>query len=587
MRAGTIYSLFTALCLAGLIAGCKPKEQVASTTTVQKDNPKTKKGLSEKDRVQFQSTFYDACKEKIKGNMEVAENLFKDCLKIDSSSAPVQYELASLYRFTGLNDEALKYAKKASAKDPKNEWYQLLYIECLHNKRQYSDAAQAYEKLVKYVPGKPDYYIALADEYVYAKKPEKAAKVYEEYEKTFGKDESVSLKRVAVLREQNKLAEAEAVLKELIRDFPGEPRYFTYLAEIYQDKGEPEKAFSIYQESLKNDPNNPYIHLALADYYRQQKKDSLFFSEVKIAFTSPDMDIDNKVRILLSYYDMTETFPKYLGEAYELLDILTKTHPAEAKAWSVDGDFLYRDKRYKEAKAAYEQVLETDKGKFPVWRSLLFCDAELNDMAALKKHSEEAMDLFPNQPVTYYFNGLANQRLKNYKTAIQSYLDGQEFVFDDIPLQTQFLSNLGESYNADKQYEKSDKAFEDALLLAPNDVGIMNNYAYYLSLRKTKLDRAEKLSARSLEIDAGSISYMDTYAWILYQQGKYENAKTWLDKALSKGADNRPAILEHYGDVLYKLNDKTKALEYWKKAKEKGGNSELLNKKIADGKLYE
>jgi tetratricopeptide (TPR) repeat protein len=586
MKAGSIYSFFTALCFAALITGCKPKEQAASTPTAQKDNPKVKK-LSDENRVRFQSTFYNACKEKIKGNMEVAATLFKECLRIDSGSAPAQYELASLYRFGGMYDDALKYAKRAALGDPKNEWFQLLYIDCLHNKRQYSDAAQAYEKLIKNVPGKPDYYIDLADEYVYAKKPDKAAKVYEEYEKTFGRDESVALKRVAVLREMNKLAEAEIVMKELIKDFPGEPRYYTYLAEIYQERGEPEKAFSVYQESLKSDPNNPYLHLALADYYRQQKKDSLFFTEVKIAFSSPDLDVDNKVRILLSYYDMTEAFPKYLGEAYELLDILVKAHPRDPRAWSVDGDFLYRDKRYREAKAAFEKVLEYDKSKFPVWRSLLFCDAEVNDMEALKKHSEEAMDLFPNQPTTYYFNGLANQRLKNYKAAIQAFLDGQEFVYDDLLLQKQFLENLGEAYNADKQYEKSDKAFEDALQLDPNDAGIMNNYAYYLSLRREKLERAEKLSARSIEIDSKSISYLDTYAWVLYQQGKYEDAKTWLDKAIAKGADNRPAILEHYGDVLYKLNDKTKALEYWKKAKEKGGNTELLNKKIADGKLYE
>lgn len=519
--------------------------------------------------------------------MELAANLFKECLKLDPSSAPAQYELANLYRFGGLYDEALKYSKAAATTDPKNEWYQLLYIDCLHNKRLYAEACAAYEKLIKNSTPKPEHYLGLGEEYLFANKPDKAIKTFEEFEKVFGRDEEVALKRISLLRSQKKYNEAETALKELIKDFPTEPRYYTFLAEIYQETGQPEKAFKIYEESLKNDPDNPYIHLALADYYRQQKNDSLFLKEIKTAFGSKDLDVDNKVKIMISYYDMTETFPKYLPEAYDLLNIFTKTNPDEPKAWSLYGDFAFRDKKYAEARKAFEQVLEYDKSKFPVWNQLLISEANLNDAAALKTHSEEAIDLFPNQPTPYLFNGIANQKLKNYKAAIQAYLDGQEFVYDNIPLQLQFLANLGEAYNADKQYEKSDKAFEDALTIDPNDASLMNNYAYYLSLRKANLERAATLSSRSLELEPASVSYLDTYAWILYQQGKYEEAKTWLDKALAKGADNRAAILEHYGDILYKLNQKQEALSYWKKAKEKGGNSDLLNKKIAEGKLYE
>lgn len=563
---------------------CKSKQSSSQTEPKVADNGK---GLSEADRVKFQSAFYNGCKEKMKGNIELAENIFKECLKIDPTSAPAKYEVASLYKFTGLYDEALKYAKEAAITDPKNPWFQLLYVECLHNKRQFNEAAAAYEKLIKNSPPKPEYYQGLADEYMFANKPDKAAKTLEDYEKTFGRDEEIALKRINIYRQQRKYAEAETALKELIKDFPEEPQYYSFLAEIYQDSGQPEKALSTYQEILKTEPNNPYIHLALADYYRRQKQDSLFFIEVKTAFKSEDLDIENKVKIMVSYYEMTEVYPKYKPEAYELLDIMIKAHPKDERAWSVNGDFLYRDKKYKEARESFEKVLESDKSRFPVWNQVMICDMDLNDYVALKAHSLEAIDLFPNQPSSYYFNGLANSKLKDMKTAIQSFLDGQEFIYDNPPLQLQFLASLAEAYNADKQYEKSDKAFEDALLLDPNDASMMNNYAYYLSLRKEKLERAERLSGRTLEIQPNSISYIDTYAWILYQQGKYKEAKEWLDKAFAKGADSRAAILEHYGDVMYKLNDTAKALEYWKKAKEKGGNSELLNKKINEGKLYE
>ena len=556
---------------------CKPKQ----ATTAQKSNS------SNENSIRFQSTFYNACKEKILGNSELALTLFRECLKYDANSAVVKYEIASIYHFTGLNDEALNYSKEAANADIKNEWFQLLYINCLHNKRQYADAVAVYERLLKTNLIKPEYYEGLAQEALYAGKPDKAVKAYEELENKFGRDEEAALRKINILKQQRKYADAEKALLCLIKDFPGQPQYYTYLAEIYQDSGQPEKAYTTYQDILKTEPNNPYIHLALADYYRKQKNDSLFFIELKTAFGNQELDIDNKTKIMMSYYDMTEIYPSYKPKAYELLNILLTVHPTQAKAWSVNGDFLYRDKKYNEAQQSFEKAIEYDKNKYAIWSQLMICDVDINDFKSLEKHSAEALEFFPNMPNPYFFNGLANLRLKEYKKAIQSFTDGQEFIYENTALQLQFYINLAEAYNADKQYEKSDKAFEDALSINPNDALVMNNYAYYLSLRKEKLERAEKLITRALELQSGSISYMDTYAWVLYQQGKYTDAKIWLDKALEKGATGRPAILEHYGDVLYKLNDFTKALEYWKKAKEKGGNSELLNKKINEGKLYE
>ncbi len=573
------YTFSIAVILLCCFFSCKPK-QAASTSN-------TKNTGSNEDKVRFQSTFYNACKEKMLGNSELALNQFRECLKYDPTSAVVKYEMANIYRFTGFNDEALKFAKEAAIGDPKNEWFQLLYIDCLHNKRQYADALAAYEKLIKTSPNKPEYYEGMAQEAMFANKPDKAIKAYSDIESKFGRDEDIALRKITLLKQLRKYDEAEREIKLLIKDFPNQPQYYTYLAEIYQETGQPEKAFTTYQDVLKTDPNNPYIHLALADYYRQQKKDSLFFTEVKIAFASEDLDIDNKMKIMVSYYDMTEMFPNYKPKAYELLDVLLKVHPKDPKAWAVNGDFLYRDKKLPEAKASFEKVLEFDKSRYAIWSQLMLCETDMNDFTSLEKHSAEAIDFFPNMPNPYFFNGLANLKLKDYKKAIQSFVDGQEFVYENVPLQLQFLTYLAETYNADKQYEKSDKAFDDALAIDPNDPMVMNNYAYYLSIRKEKLEKAAKLSARTIELQPGSVSYMDAYAWILYQQGKYADAKTWLDKALPKGGDNRAAILEHYGDVLFKLNDEKGAYEYWKKAKEKGGNSDLLNKKILEGKLYE
>ena len=116
----------------------------------------------------------------------------------------------------------------------------------------------------------------------------------------------------------------------------------------------------------------------------------------------------------------------------------------------------------------------------------------------------------------------------------------------------------------------------------------MNNWAYYLSLRGEKLDKAEEMSKKSMELEPNSAIFEDTYAWIVYKMGRFTDAKEWMEKAFSHGADKSAASLEHYGDILFKLGDPDKALEYWLKAKKAGdGTTDLLDKKIADKKLYE
>jgi tetratricopeptide (TPR) repeat protein len=570
-----------------LLTSCTAKKDAtASTSTKAEKNTELAKQKIDDD-FKLRAYFYDACREKTKGNLDVAQTLLKECLKINPNNAPTNYELGNLYRYTGKYDEALKCAKIAALADEKNEWYNILYIECLHNKHQYMDAAARYEILLKKYPYREDFYQGLAGEYIYAKKPDKAIDAYTRMQKTTGADDDIALQKVKIFTQQKKWVDAEKELKNLIAANPKESRYYTYLADLYQQEGQPQKALETYTNVLKTDSLNPFVHLALADYYRQQHQEDGFFTELKKAFVSEDLDIDNKVKIVMSYYNATEQPNKLLPQAYELCALLVKQYPDNPKSHSIYADFLYRDKKPREAAVELRKILEFDKGKYQVWNQLLVCESEMNAFDSVAKHSAEAMDLFPDQAVPYYLNGVANVRLKQYQKAIQSLKEGKQFVYENTPLEVEFCSNLGDAYNATKDYEKSDKEYDKAIELDPNNASILNNYAYYLSLRKQNLEKAEKMSKRSLELTPSSVSYIDTYGWVLYQEQKYEEAKKYLEKAFDRGGYNRPAIVEHYGDVMYKLNEVDKAVENWKKAKELGSKSELLQKKITDKKLYE
>ena len=197
------------------------------------------------------------------------------------------------------------------------------------------------------------------------------------------------------------------------------------------------------------------------------------------------------------------------------------------------------------------------------------------------------MEVFPSQPAFYLYNGIAAIQLKNYEKAIESLNSGKSLIIDNRPLQAQFQANLGEAYNATKEYDLSDKSYESAIAMDPDNAGNLNNYAYYLSLRSDKLDRAAELSQRSNDLAPNQPSYLDTYAWILYKQARFEEAKKWQQKAIDSGGSKNDVILEHFGDILFKLGDKPGAVEYWNKAKSFGPGSDKLEQKIEQQQLLE
>ena len=202
--------------------------------------------------------------------------------------------------------------------------------------------------------------------------------------------------------------------------------------------------------------------------------------------------------------------------------------------------------------------------------------------------SQEALGIFPDQPIVYFFNGLANNQKKKYSEAITVFSSGVKMVVDNKELEQQFYSSMGDAYNELKDYAKSDDSYEKALAINPKDANVLNNYAYYLSVRGEKLEKAEAMSRQSNELEPTQASYQDTYGWIMYKQNKLDDAKMWIEKAMTNGGDKSAAVLEHYGDILFKMGDITKAFEYWQKAKNAGdGASEFLDRKILEKKLFE
>lgn len=528
--------------------------------------------------------FVDACSERKKGNLNEAIKLFEQCKTLDPSNAAVYYELAGIYRLLGNYEIALENAKVCAASDKNNEWYQLILIDCYNSLKLYYQSVKVREILVKQFPEKNEFKEDLAIEYALLGQYDKSLKIYNELEEIYGTNEQLSLNKVKLLKSQKNYKEAEQVLQKLIASDPKDPKYYAYLAEFYLESNKLEDAKPMYDKILELDPQNPEIHLALHNYYIHKGNDSLAYTHLIYAFQNPEMDLDVKINIVNSYYQRAKIHDSQaFMQGIALCEIMTHVNSTEGQSFFMYANFLRLENKIKDAAFNYYLAVQLDKKNYSAWDNLLFADYQIKQFDSLERHSALAIEYFPSQSQNYKLNGVANNELKNYKKAAQSLKDGLEFANDNAQ-RIDILSLLADSYNYLKEYEKSDNAFEEALKINADNTYILNNYAYYLSLRNSNLQKAELLSKRANQLKPNQRSYMDTYGWILYQQKRYEESAVWLSKAAEIGQKS-PTILEHYGDVLFRLNKKEEAYQKWEEARQYGGTSEDLLMKLKTRKL--
>lgn len=567
--------------------GCKTTK--TADKVAKADGPKDdgKSKITEKQRLDSEYLFFNATKESILGNYDEAARLYNQCIQINPYNAAAYYELARLAFDNKDFDNAIILGRAAISLDKKNVWYKLLYAQALQGAGKFDDAVKVFEMLVKENPNSLEYNFELADGYLKAGKPDDAIKTLDKVETIMGVNPELSQEKQRLYLRMGNIDKAAAEVQKLIDLAPQDPTYYLVLADMYLANRMEDKAFKVYEDVLKIDPANGPVHYSLAQYYREKGDKAKSYEELKLAFASPEVDVDSKVSVLLSYFTLSGADAAMKDQAYELTKLLIQAHPTEPKGYSIYADFLYRDKKYAEARDNFKKVLELDDSKYIVWSQLIMCESELGNHQAVYETSAKALELFPTQPDLYYYKGSAALRLNKTKEAIESLSDGVGLVFTNPQLELQFYALLGDAYNADKRFEKSDEYYNKALEIEPQNTYVLNNYSYYLSVRKVKLEKARDMARLANTIEPNNATYEDTYGWILYGLGQYTEAKEWLDKALNHGGDADGTVLEHYGDVLFKLGDTTGALEYWKKAKEKSGTTDLLDKKIAEKRLID
>lgn len=543
---------------------------------------KEAKSIAEENKqLKFTYAFFEGIKSKMLGNYKDATEYLKKCIQLNNKTATARYELATVKILQGDIPEAMELMEEAVKIKPDNIWYQITLAAIYENLYQPDKSLHIYKNLAEKYPENLSILLNYADLLKINGKIKETILVLDKIENITGITEELSLNKQKLYFLIGEKEKGYSELKKLIDNFPLNAKYYGLLAELYVSEKEYDKAKTIYEQLFKIDPNSGIGHLSYSEFFRITGDSTNSFNELILAFESKDVSLDIKIKILLNHY-----FKPNNDKAYTLLDILEKIHPDDAKTYTVYGDFLYNDKKYKEAREKYKLAVEITKDNYALWEQLLHVESLLNFTNSMYKTSKEALEYFPNQPALYLYFGTTAIKKEKYNEAIEALLTGMGLVTDKNIL-FRFYSSLGEAYNHIKDYEKSDEYFLKAIEIHPDDAYVLNNYAYYLALRNENLGKAAEYAEKCNEIEPDNSSFLDTYAYVLFKQQKYKEALTIIEKAVDIDKGKNAIIVEHYGDILFKLGQHDKAVEYWKKALQAGKGSEFLQEKAEKGEFVE
>lgn len=545
----------------------------------------------------YRYLYIEAARQMDMGHYTQAFELFRQCHAIRPDAAETCFSLAKLYQYAGKDSLATSLVKRASMLAPDNVEFAERLAGGYLNANQLDSAAVVLERLSVAHPDRTDYLSVLQRIYENTAQYDRLLSVLNRYELQEGSSEDVILSKTDAYIKLGDMQGAYKEIKGLVDRNPYDLEYKVLMGNWLLTYGREQEALKTYSDVLKEEPDNVEGQIALMDYYRGKGRIKAVDSLLCVVLQNPRATDTERARLLSQWIKDDEQKGGDSVKVMEMFNRMLKLPQSSPDVAKMRVAYLMLKQAPKDSlRSAWEEVLriapEDVEARVQIISMLWQDSIDENVIRECKK----AIEYIPNEPLLYYHLGVAQYINKHNTEAIATLRRGIGTITAETKpaVAADLFAMLGDILQKEGDKEGAYAAYDSSLVYNPDNVMCLNNYAYFLSLDNRDLKKAEKMSYRAITAAANNGTYLDTYAWILYQQGRYEDARVYIEMAIkceqeankdsTMAADSvvvASDILDHAGDIYLKLNRRNDALRMWDAALKNDPEDEaVLRKKI-------
>lgn len=539
--------------------------------------------LTPEQQRKYDYFFLEAMRLKEKKDYASAFGLLQHCLDIHPNAASALYEVSQYYMFLRQVPQGQEALEKAVANAPDNYWYSQGLASLYQQQNELDKAVTLLEQMVVRFPAKQDPLFNLLDLYGRQEKYDEVISTLNRLEKRMGKNEQLSMEKFRIYLQMKDDKKAFQEIESLVQEYPMDMRYQVILGDVYLQNGKKQEAYDVYQKVLAAEPDNPMAIFSMASYYKQTGQEELYQQQLDTLLLNKKVTPDTKVGVMRQMIVENEQADKDSTQIIALFDRIMKQEQDDPQIPMLYAQYLLSKNMEAESVPVLEQVVDLDPTNNAARMMLIGAAVKKEDYKKIIKVCEPGIEATPDALEFYYYLAVAYNQAEKPDSVISICKRALEHKTADgkKEIVSEFYSILGDMYHTQKQMKEAYAAYDSALVYNPSNIGALNNYAYYLSVERRDLDKAEEMSYKTVKAEPNNATYLDTYAWILFEKGNYAEARIYIDNAMkSEGGDKSDVIVEHCGDIYYMTGDVDGALTYWKKALEMGSESKTLKQKI-------
>ena len=558
---------------ATLMVSCVTHRRVNSST-------KQEVVLSIEDQRRYEYFFLEAVRLEQQERYDEAFEMISHCLSIAPEAPSALYKAATYYFVLNRKEMALEALTKAVEGEPDNYWYRQTLASYYQTNREYDKALAVLEEMQRLFPKRNGELLpALVGLYSHTQQYDKVVDALERLEELMGKSEAISMEKSRNYLFMGDKESAFGELEALAAEYPENSYYRVILGSMYMEQGRMPDALPLLQEVLAEEPDNGPAKIALTQYYKQLADTVQYHAMVDSVLMTPTVDDDTKVKMMVQLV-MDKTDSIYV---MALFDRVMQQPQRSAKVGHLCVQYMLKMGQPEErVRPILLRMLEAEPDHIQAHLQLLSYAARRNDMEEVISVCSAAIDYNPEVLDFYYYKAIGLYQTGNLQEALETYrkATSQITAESNTELVSDIYAAMGDLYHVSEQPEEAYHCYDSALVYNPSNILVLNNYAYYLSEENKELDKAEQMSQRTIKAEPNNATYLDTYAWILYKQERYEEALTYIERALAIDSVASDVLYEHAGDICYRMGDTARAVSYWKQALEVQRKAEAVEEKL-------